>query len=1210
MKRYTCISTPILQLLSYVLLTSAAAVPTSIPPVNAPILQVPNTTLTSTGLVPLGTRVPFEYQGLTLVFTKFGKIIPPTEVKDTLIAADKIVQEYLDIIPEEGIPQNRFEYRLPQGNVLLAIGGPLEREITWRVLYRVLQTLARFMVTSRPPSGPNYQELNFDIQTTNPGLVVGNGVIWYFPPGLEEVQNRTTTTSISAVFDASLLAANSSSNLTHTDIIYPIPGTSMTLHFYYIGLNLPPALVTMNLQGAIESAGRYSFGPLENETIRDGFFRTITSGATTSIASHVFASENHQINWRQLYNVLDGLRLFVIGQGEATTHYQTLGCRIVDDKKGKIGVATLAEYGSTPPLEVERRAMADRKSSQGLTLTQTAKPTNQTMLSVIKDSLPVPLQWSIPDTDLTLTFKEFGNDVPLIELLTLLGAARLMIASNVQRIPNGPIGSFRYQNGPGTLFLVFITYDGKTMTWQELHEILVGLTRFCADGHSQESFFEIDVEGQGGTGFGVITTEPFKSPIQKRDSGRDYLLTSNSTSPEDTTAVLGVLSVYPIPGTPITLRITFVGGTAISPVDLTATLTSALRIIEPHVVAEGHQVMPGNQWTYGDMVTKIAFTLIINPDGTLFWQELNWILIGIMHWMTVEGSSYCKNLAFDIEDEDQVGVVGYGFVLHDPSQVASRSSKTSTNGMGETTSLVEELSPAPASQTTFPPSSMTRQTAPTLHRQNFMVKRDFDMADWSRVQDDLPRTLSARFVPSSNGTNPIIPISYNIPHTNMVLRIQILPIVIPTSRTGSIFTLARNMLVQEVIDRPDAIFDENMFFAEVKYLEGQERVAIEVYPVVGEHVTYKQLYSIIIGLQLFVNGADGRTYRQSLTFKTDIEGASRAYGQLSYFFVPPNTNTALTARSAPSSNGTDLDPPIPYHIPNTNIDLRIQVLPVEIPASRVSGIFNYAHLLFAEDITEYPDESFAKSVLVELHYLDSQELVAIHICPLVNITYLQLSSIFDGLQLFMEGAQGQPYRNSNNFDVDIGGAHVAFGFLLYVLPETHMAALSARSLPTPTPNATITTEPIPYPIPGTPITLAFTSLEPTPIPLERVQEFFYYAVDKYEKDVETHGGGYFKQYIWSYSLAFAPNTDMSLTIYRKHGQYITWKALGSILDGLGDFMEGRWRPGPSLQALQFNIEVMEYGVVGKGMLQYEARGLELGGLAVVNSSISNDISTS
>ena len=1217
MKRYTCIFTSILQLLSHTLLTSAAAVPTSIPLVNAPILRVANTTLTSTGLVPLGTRVPFDYQGLTLVFTNFGKIIPSTEVKDTLAGADNIVQEYLDIAPEEGIPQNRFEYRSPQGHVLLAIGGSLQSGITWRLLYRVIQALERFMVTLRPPLGPNYRELNFDIQKTNPGWVVGNGVIWYLPPDLEEVQKRTTTTSISAVSDASLLAFNSSTSLTNNDMFYPILGTSMALHFYYIGLSLPPALVMVNLQGAIELAGRNSFGPLENETIRGGVFRQITSGATSSVATHVFASENHQISWRQLYNILDGLRLFVLGQRQTTTHYQTLGCRIVDDKEGKIGVVTLAYYDPLPPPGVERRAMADRKSFRGLASTQTAKSTNQTMLSIIRDSTPVPLQWSIPDTDLTLTFKVFGDDVLLIELLTLLGAARLRIASNVQRMPNEPIGSFRYQNGPGTLVLVFITYDGKTITWQELHEVLVGLTLFCADGHSQASFFEIDVEGEGGTGFGVITADPLKSPIQKRDSARDYLSTSNSTSisPEDTTAILGVPSVYPIPGTPITLKVTFVGGTAIPPVDLTATLTSALRIIEPHVVAEGHQAIAGNRWTYGDMVTRIAFTLFICPERTLLWQELSWILIGIIHWMTAEGSSNCRNLAFDFEIENQEGVVGYGIVLHDPSLVANGSSETSTIRMREATALVEEMSLAPASEMTFSPSSVTRQTAPTLYRQNLVVKRDSDLAEWSRLQgllghtNDLPRTLLARSVPSSNETNPIIPMSYNIPHTNIVLRIQLLPTMIPPSRIASIFNLARQMLAQDVMDRPDALFDEDMFFSEVKYLEGREVVAVEVYPLSGEHLTYKQLYSIILGLQLFTGGDEGRPFRQSLTFKVDIEGGYVAIGQLSYFFLPPKTNTALTARSVPSSNGTNFDPPIPYHIPNSNIDLRIQVLPAEIPAGRITSIFDTARHMFAEEITEHPDESFHKTVLVELKYVGSQELIALTLCPQVNITFVQLYSLLNGLQRFMEGAEGQPFRNSNDFDVDIEGVHVAFGFLLYVLPETNTSALTARSLSPPPPNTTLT-EPIPYPIPGTPITLAFTSLEPTPIPLEQVQEFFYYAFGKYEEDVDRHRGSSFKQFVWSYHLSLPPNTDMSLTIYRKYGQSMTWKTLGEVLAGVLDFMEGRWRLGTSLQALGFNIEIVEHGVVGRGVLHYAARRLGLGGVAGVNSSISNDTSTS
>lgn len=1066
MKRCTCIFTLILQLLLYTLLTSTAALRTSIPQANAPILQVANSTLTSTGLVPLGTRVPFDYQGLTLVFTNFGKTIPQAEVKDTLGGASKLVQEYLDRAPEEGIPQNRFEYRLPQGHVLFAIRGLPQRGITWRVLYRVLQALDRFMVALRPPLGPHYQELNFDIQIAGSGWVVGNGLIWYFPPDSDDVQKRTTTTPISPISDESLLAFNASSGLINNEIYYPIPETSMVLHFYYIGLSLPPTLVTLNLERAIEEARIYSFGPFENETIRDGWFRSRIKGATSVVATTVFASENHQISWRQLYYVLDGLRLFVIGQRQSTTHYQTLGCRIVDDEEGKIGVATLAYFDPGPPPGVEHRAIADRKSPRALALTKIAKPTNQTTLGVIKDSIPVPLQWPIPDTDLTLIFKVFGGEILLIELITLLGAGQLRIASKVQRIPNEPIGSFRHQNGPGTLVMNFVTYDGKTITWLQLHEILVGLIRFCSDDHSRASFFEIDAAGHGATGFGVITTDPIGTTLQKRDSGRDYLSTSNSTftSPENATEILGTPPKYPIPGTPITLNVVFLGVTPISTVELAATLTSALRMIEPHVLAEGAQAVPENQWMYEDRMTKIVFNLVFCPARTLLWQELSWVLIGIMHWMTAEGSDYCKGFVFDVQIEGREGLVGDGYVLHDTARVASGISKLSTMRSGESSALEEEMSSAPAHGITLSPSPATRQSTSTLRRQNPVVKRDFDLAEWSRVQGllahptQLPQTLPARSVPSSNKTNLTLPIPYRIPNTNIILRIQVLPTAIPAGRIVSIFTIAREMLAQEVEDHPDDYFDENVFFSELKYLGGRELVAIEVYPLVNEHLTNLQLYTILVGLQLFIDGAEGRPFRHSLTIKVDIDGAYVACGQLSYFFRRPTTNTALTARSPPP------------------------------------------------------------------------------------------------------------------------------------------------------PNATLT-EPIPYPIIGTPITLAFTTLAPTPIPIESVREFFIFAFDKFEQQLIQHGGGQFKEYIWNYHQYFPMNRDMSLSIYRMYGKIMTWKNLGDILDGVDDFMEGKWRAGPSLQALEFDIEIMEHGVVGRGELLYVPRRSGVGGVVGV-SEISNDTSTS
>ena len=1282
MKRHTCIFTPVLQLILCALLSSTAALPTLISLVDDSSLQKASATPTSTGLVPLGTAVPFRYLNIVLVFTNFGKGIPRNEVVDTLAGADRIATDYLDTEPEEAIPQNRFEYRLPQGNVLLAIGGPVEKEIIWRQLYRVLQALIRFMTLLKPPSGPHYQELNFDIQISDGGGKLGSGVIWYFPPDPEDVQNGTITTPILAVSngsllqertisnpalavsDSSLLAFNQSRNLTldlgsDDDVLYPITGTSMTLDFYYFGLGLPRALVTANLEGALAKAREYSQGPFENYTIKNNRFYLLTGGATYRIASTVYPLNGHQITWLELFHVLDGLRQFIFGINEESTHFQMLGYRILDNIQGKIGVGTLAYYDPGPPA-VDRRAMPDGEGSPGSVLTQIAKPTNQTSLSVIEDHIPDRIPWRIPETDLTLTFTVAGREVPVVELLALLAATQLRIAANATATSDGPIGNFRYQNGPGTLVISFLTYKRMIITWLNLHRILVGLGQFCAEeGHSRAWGFQISTTIQGTVGLGVIAPDPDQTPMQRRASGRGFLSRSDSTSlsPEKMTAIQRRNPIYPVPGTPITLDFAYIGSTAISPIDLTAALTSALHKIEPHLMHESAQAIPGSQWVYRDRTTRVSFGIKVHPGRTLSWQQLNWIIVGVLQWMTGPGINDCKILAFDVEIMGQEGYVGIGSVIQhripdavvkgrDPPSLSDISpldmgpvgKRNLASGISLERRAAESPSPAeevilPQSDLTSPwfsqvathslswlevidtlrglQSFVTRRTTQMLLRQNLLTKRDIDMAERSTAQGQLghtaylPETLAARSVLPSNGTNLIDLDPFPVPGTDIILRITLLFRAIPASRLTEIFLNAHLAIETTAQHFPHVYYDRAVFRQEVKYLNF-ECIAIEVHIERGEHLTWLELYQTINGLQNILNGA----FRQTVVFTIEINKESVASGML-YYFPPQPTSTLESrslSRSVLSPTGTNLTAPIPYPIPNTDITLRITILSCAIPASRLTDIFYHARLALLPNARRHPNEDYDKDkFFCEIKYIDGQD-ITIQVYPKVNqhITWLQLYQSLNGLELFLEGPQGgRPYRLAVVFKVIVNGVFVAYGQLSYI-SHSPTSTLKTRSLP---PSNAVLTDTIPYPLIGTPITLVFTSLLPTPIPIERLIEFFNLAFNEVGKDIADHRPGSSTRLNWIFRQTFAPRGEISITIRRVIGRSMTWVNLAEVLEGVWDFMEGKWRPTTSLQALAFNVEIVERGVVASGELSYYSglSGLEE---VVGNSSISNSTSLS
>ena len=1277
--------TLVLQLILCALLSSAAALPTLIFLDNNPPLQSASATPTSTGPVPLGTAVPFRFLNIVLVFTKFGKEIPRNEVVDTLTGADRIATDYLDIEPDEGIPQNRFEYRLPQGNVLLAIGGPLEKAITWRQLYRVLQALIRFMTVLKPPSGPHYQELNFDIRISDGGGTLGSGVIWYFQPDPEDVQNGTTTTPILAVSngsllqertisnpvlavsDSSLLAFNESSNLTlalgsDDDVLYPITGTSMTLEFYYFGLGLPRGLVTANLEGALAKAREYSQGPFENNTIKDNHFYLLTGGATYRVASTVYPLNGHQISWLELFHVLDGLRQFVVGTNEEDTHFQMLGYRILDNIEGKIGVGTLAYYDPGPPPAVDRRALPEGEGSPGSGLTQIAEPTNQSFLSVIEDHIPDPIPWRIPETDLTLTFTVAGDEVPFVELLALLAATQLRIAENVTATPDGPIGNFNYKNGPSNLLISFLTYKGKVITWLNLHRILVGLGQFCAGKDQSRAWaFQIITTVQGTVGRGVIAPDPDpdQTPIQRRASGRSFLSRSDSTflSPEKKTAIQRRNPIYPVPGTPITLDFAYIGSTPISPIDLTGALTSALQIIEPHLMHEAAQAIPENQWAYTDSMTKISFGMKANPRRTLSWQQLNWIIVGLLHWMTGPGINDCKILAFDVEVTGQEGYVGIGSVIQSEIPTAVIKDRDlaflfeiSPWDMGTVgkrhqvpRNLLERRAaepPNPTEEGTLPHSDLTspwfsqvathsiswlefdetlrelqsfvpRKTTQTLYRQNVMSKRDIDMEERSTAQGQLghtaylPKMLAARSVLSPNGSNLIGLDPFHIPGTDITLRITLESGAIPASRLADLFFYARLALERNAQRFPHLFYDRSMFRQEVQYLDF-ELIAIQVHIARDEHLTWLELYQIINGLQNILSGA----FRQTVLFRIEINQVLIANGVLYYIPPqPPSTleSRSLSSRSVLSPTETNLTVPILYPIPNTDIDLQITPLSRGIPASRLLDLFYHARLMLLPIARRHPNDDYDKEMFsTQIDYLDGV-VIALKLYTRLNqhLTWLQLYQSVNGLELFLDGAHGRPYRQTVSFKVEINGVYVAYGLLIYIPPEP-TATLKTRSLPPA--NASLA-EPIPYPLIGTPITLEFTTLLPTPIPIERVLDFFNVAYDEVGKDILIHGAGSPVRLNWVFRYTPTARVEMSIIFRRIIGKLVTLNNLIDILGGLEEFMEGKWRPTPSLQALAFNVEIVEKGVVATGELSYRTG---LSGLEEVagNSSVSDSISLS
>ena len=1006
MRKDTHLSSSILRLLLLcALVATSASLPASISLANASPVRAFNATPTSTGQTPLGTRIPFYYQDIGFIFTNFGKTIPEIEVKDTLGGADLVAQYYLENYPQQAIPDNRFEYRLPQGNVILAITTGLGNEITWRQLYRMLQALNGFMVESKPPVGPHYQSLNFDIEIRGKKGWTGNGIMWYFSPALDEAQSKSIAQPLSPMSHETSPSFNKSSGpLTgsgaNDDILYPVEGTSITLEFYYLGLGLPRALVTAHLAGVLNQVKPFAKGPQENDTIRDNYFQQMTSGATTKIATTVVASDKYLITWKELFNALTGLHRFVIGINDSQTHFQTLGCRILDEVEGKIGIGTLSYYDPRTHV-VERRAMTTGATITALPPPQTVGVTN-TSLSLHDDNIAwhhVP--WPVPRTDLTLTFTILGRSVPLIEILTLLGAARLTIARDVHDAPAQSIhnGSFRYENGARSLVVSIIAYMDKTITWLQLHEILFGLSGFYIENEGRTSEFEIDAAGHVRIGFGVILSDPNLS-TQKAHKRRNLDIRSG----------------------------------------------------RPEVVKR-------------------------SPDPISFLPQ----------------------------------------------------SVVSTN--------ILESQPLPTK--TIPPQPTDR---------TFQLIASFQVT----------------------GTS----ITANIGH--------LFPTPIPVDSLVDMFDGAHLDIQGKVAQQPNKDINHGYFYHEMRTVEGS-LVAFALNATAGNPITWLQLDQAMQSMKEFVN--ERRSYRHALVFQLNVDFMPGLFATGSVTFVPLTAPT-LAARSALPPTRTSLTAPIPYPLPHTNMILRIMLLGTPVPTSRLAAVYNGAIREITPDVTAHPDEPFNKSFfLFEASNLQGRELTTIEVHPRVgeHLTWLQLFQILRGLQAFAGGETRLLFSQAISFKIDIERSYAAYGLLSYYF---HPLRPTLDSSFTPSPAGTTSTAPLPYPIIGTPITLAFTILLPTYIPLARVINFFsrfhYFIADA----MATKADQTINRYFTFYARFYATTDVMSIIVQRQPGKIVTYRQLCRIMDGLEDFMQGKWVASPHLQILFFEIEIFGEGVVATAMLTY------------------------
>ncbi|KAM0794808.1 hypothetical protein BDR22DRAFT_826618 [Usnea florida] len=687
-----CISTLVLFPLLYALCAQAAVLPTA----SSSLEKVQGLSITNVSRAsPASSVAPISlsYRNIVLVFLEFGRPIPEDEVRNTLIEADQAIFGVAQDHPNQRITNDRFEYRRPGGNMLIAITPYVGEEITWMELNRILQGLYKYMTAGPGTETTHYQSLEFEIEAGGQQKAeIGYGLVWYLDLADSDVQKRAWPPSTMSLVNEETLRPQNSTLLQPTNStlalqtannvqesqVYPIPRTILKLDFYYFGPPIPDGSVKATLEGAMAKVRPYLNGPTETMRIQNDAFRwilPISLEAGVQVAVTVLTYRDQIITWRQLFDVLFGLYGFTttFGTDLRETHYQILGFRIVDIFSRKLGVGTISYFRSESSQLAKRMDTVDVE-----TLPQRRSVPKIQSLSLVAGSNSIVYPVAHTDVNLTITFLG-DTTIPPSEVNGALSEAMQSIVSEVSQTPDSSIGGiFRAASTTGHVWTSIMAYDPKIIRWKELDDILNGILQFYQDDedHERQLVFEIDIKGaqRGRVGFGTILyakqspTNVETRGLSSNHAGGTIVQQSVNASIRSNLTVSAPIP-YPVPHTPIALLF-HVFGYPIPPIYANAALTSALRTIQIHVNLHPNMPIPNGRWERRGAIDQVWITVAAEDGNTVSWQDLRDVLAGVLRFMTQTGQDRCRDLGFLIDKEGEINI-GYGSLIYVPEGEAS-----------------------------------------------------------------------------------------------------------------------------------------------------------------------------------------------------------------------------------------------------------------------------------------------------------------------------------------------------------------------------------------------------------------------------------------------------------------------------------------------------------------------------------------------------------
>lgn len=626
--------------------------------------------------------------------------------------------------------------------------------------------------------------------------------------------------------------------------------------------------------------------------------------------------------------------------------------------------------------------------------------------------------------------------------------------------------------------------------------------------------------------------------------GNETLVGLPSVNVSDTAPAIGVA---PITVTSRNIVLAFIAqGQPIPEEEVRFTLIDADEAIADLAHNHPTQRIHNDRFEYRRRNGNMLISIQAKLGEEITWIDLNRVLQGLYRYMTagvgVEHTHY-QALEFEIEVSGQEKPdIGYGLVWY----------------FNPTESEVQKRVTLP-----FPISSINERTLRPLNL-------TFLQPSTETLQQLLNTSLSL-----SGSSNMQEHTAFPIPKTSLSLSFYFFGPSIPPQSVEATLQNAIAKVRPYLNTKSEMNPIENDAFQYVLPVSVPVAVTVFTYP--HHKITWRQLFDVLFGLYAFTTtfGTDLKeTHYKVLGFRiVDLYSRKLGVGTISYSGsrsdqlakrVETIDNGILLQRPG-AFNTSSLDPvpvssSIVYPVANTDIVLNFTFLgDTLIPLPKIEDALGDARQRISNEVEKYPDKPIPDRWAPSIRSRVSMNILTYWG---KNITWRELDDILNGIIHFCQS--DHRYDRVLVFEIDIKAASrgsVGFGTLLNVQPpprklekRTLVANDTNLQLPTKSnnlqPSLTALAMTVPYPIPGTSITLKFNNFG-NPIPSIYVNAAFTSALRQIRTHAVHHPNTPIPNDRWEYRGAVS---NVWITIVGYSGNSISWQDLGLVVGAVLRFM--------------------------------------------------------